>query len=518
MIYILLALALCKTLYWLYVWQLKEYRLDRMRDFLSTHTGRHKVWRNVFSVADIVLLIVSLLLASSLSPLLSILWGIVCGAEVLMYILARSSFKPRFTAKALLVIALTFFITFFIAQMSRVSAFMLFVFTPLLVPFIVTAIILLFNPLSRIARGVVISIAKQRLEQMKEKPIVVGITGSFGKTTTKEYLKTILSEKFRVMITPAHVNVDIGVARAILKLLKDDTQVCIVEMGAYRQGEIAAICRMVKPHIGIITAIADQHLSLFGDVKIIQQTKGELIQALPEDGLCVVNQDFILATEAAKLWSKAPVYTYSTNRPANITVSEVEAKRNAVQARYRGKRLNFSFTAPMHGKHLLSNVLAAITVAEHLGLSQEEIVRGLEKIDTLEGTMQLVTGKTGATVIDDHYNSNPEGFTAALEYLNTFNGQRKIVVTPGMLELGTASAERHHDVGKAIADNADVCIITKKDFAQDIITGIETSARRIEFHVCSSSEEAVGLIEGTSEKDCILLEGRSTTPIINALI
>lgn len=381
----------------------------------------------------------------------------------------------------------------------------------------ITGCVLLLAPISKFFKKLIIAAAAEKLRRMPQPPIIIGITGSYGKSTTKEYLRVLLSQKYRVLATPAHVNVDIGVARALLNNLKNDTEVCVVEMGAYKKGEIKNICDLVRPSIAVLTAVADQHLSLFGSVEAIQEAKGELIQAIPHAGLCVVNADSPAAIETVKRFSAAPAYTYSTTQEANMTMSGIDVSPDRVRARYHGKYINMDINAPMHGKHLLSNLLAAIIVAEHLGLSIEEINAGIREISTLSGTMRVFINSSGSVIIDDHYNSNPDGFVAAIDYMTCYEGMRKVVITPGMLELGAHSTEQHQRIGAHIAAHADLCIITKNDFAQDIIEGLHRNGKPIEYIVCTTPEQAIDALQRCAEKDCILLEGRSHSRIIEAL-
>lgn len=509
MLFIIIIFIFFKSLYWLYIWQLKEYRIDRMRDFLTTDTGAKKIWKNWYTLYDIAISL-CLIFSHTIIAMVAALFFMCC--EIMLYAYHRSEFRPRFTKKALLIVALTYLsLILLTGPYTRTIAFIL---LPFVIPVVVTFFVCTLSPFSLYGKRVVMHAAKKKLDGLPKRPIIIGITGSFGKTTTKEYLATLLAEKFNVMTTPSHVNVDIGVARSILAGVTEKTEVCIIEMGAYTVGEIESTCAMVQPSIGILTAVADQHLSLFGDIKTIQKTKGELIRALPKHGLCVVHADFPLALEAGHMWSQAPVTTYSAKNHADCTAQITQTSHDAIVAHYAGKKASFDFTAPIHGPHLLSNLVAAIVVAEYLGLSEKEICAGISKIRTLQGTMQLLQARTGARLIDDHYNSNPEGFLAALDYLNTFSAHRKIVVTPGMLELGESSSRHHQEVGKKIAEVADVCIVTKSDFAYDILKGIHDSGKHIEVVVCTTPEEAVQLLQRTQKNDCILLEGRSHATII----
>lgn len=503
-------LFILKTVYWLYLWQLKEYRVDRMRDFACSPSGQKKLWKNVFTVLDIVSVVVLITLAfngSWVNVLLS-LWIIVTFIQIVDYIHIRSQFKPVMTHKAILLCGVSLLCAFFFLLTDPMPPYVAHMLIPVLAPFCLTVLVLLLAPVSLLGKRRIIAQAKKKLEGMPKKPIVIGITGSYGKSTTKEFLTTLLSQQFKVLATPKHVNVDVGVARMILSSLTNDVEICIVEMAAYTPGEIQSTCDLVSPDIGIVTAISDQHLSLFGSLKNIQHAKGELIRSLPQNGLLVVNSDSKAAMEAGSLWSKAPIVAYSVETIADVYAADIKVTPDRVSAQYHSKKGVEDIIVPIHGKHVLSNVLAAMAVCEHLGLAWENMRKGLAHLDTLEGTMRLGTAPTGARIIDDHYNSNPEGFIAALEYMHVYNDKRKIVVTPGMIELGEHAHARHRSVGKRIATLADVCIITKMDSADDIIAGIHEENRSVEVRVLTQPEEVVSFLQNTTARDCVLIEGR----------
>lgn len=511
------ALFVLKTVYWVYLWQLKEYRVDRMRDFARSTSGQKKLWKNTFTILDVlsVVLLIWVVFNDSWVNVVLSLWVIVTGIQIAGYIRIRSQFKPVMTHKAVLLCGVSVLCAFFFLFAVPVSPYIVHMLMPVLAPFCLSIFVLLLSPVSFFGKRRIIAQAKKKLESMPKKPVVIGITGSYGKSTTKEFLTTLLSQQFTVLATPKHVNVDIGVARMILSSLTKDVEICIIEMAAYTPGEIQSTCDLIPPDIGIVTAISDQHLSLFGSLKNIQHAKGELIRSLPQSGLLVVNSDSTAAVEAGSMWSKAPIVTYSVETTASVYATDIVVTPERVSAKYHSTRGEQDIVVPLHGKHLLSNVIAAIAVSEHLGVTQENMQKGLAHLDTLEGTMRLSTAPTGAQIIDDHYNSNPEGFVAALEYMNVHSGKRKIVVTPGMIELGEHTSERHRSVGKRIGALADVCVITKTDSADDIIAGIHEENRSVEVHVLPQPEEVVSFLQKTTTRDCLLIEGRVHSRIIS---
>ncbi|MCM1484194.1 MAG: UDP-N-acetylmuramoyl-tripeptide--D-alanyl-D-alanine ligase [Muribaculaceae bacterium] len=289
---------------------------------------------------------------------------------------------------------------------------------------------------------------------------VIGVTGSYGKTSTKHYLNRILSESFSVVMTPGSFNTTLGVIRTVREHLKPYTEVFICEMGAKQPGDIREICDLVHPSIGIVTAVGPQHLESFGSIENVQRTKFELIDALPASGLAVVNDDF----------------PYVASRP----VSNVECTRYAVSAghdtpfrardiEYTPSGTSFTVTGPdgfelrLHtrlvGECNISNLLAAVIVALHLGVPHDKIRYAVEKIEQVEHRLSIKRTPGGITIIDDAFNSNPTGSAMALDVLAAMTGGKRIVITPGMIELGAQQDELNCEFGRHVARSADVAIV-----------------------------------------------------------
>ncbi len=286
---------------------------------------------------------------------------------------------------------------------------------------------------------------------------VIGITGSYGKTSTKHYLHTILSEQFETVMTPGSFNTTLGVIITIREHLKPYTEVFIVEMGAKQRGDIKEICDLVHPSIGIVTAVGNQHLESFGSIENIQSTKFELIDALPSDGLAVINNDFEKIADRQ-------VVNVQTIRYAIKTGSDVNAQE--IEVDFRGSRfvyvhgdIRLAVSTKLVGKCNISNLIAAITVATYLGMSQESIIRGIKRIEQVEHRLSIRRGNGGIIIIDDAFNSNPVGAEMALEVLSSVKGGRRIVITPGMIELGDSQYDENYKLGQTIASSADVAII-----------------------------------------------------------
>jgi UDP-N-acetylmuramoyl-tripeptide--D-alanyl-D-alanine ligase len=350
--------------------------------------------------------------------------------------------------------------------------------------------------------------------------IVIGITGSYGKSSVKEFLAHIIGSKFRVIKTPKNVNTEIGVAKFILETDFSDADVFIVEMGAYRTGEIKLICDMVRPSIGILTAITEQHLSLFGSMEHIQQAKYELLRALPKDGYAVTNADNHYCTEfleELRVEKKETFGTEKVNQPTClITNVKMTPEGIECEGEYRGKRRKLF--APIIGAHHVYNIAPAVMVGVHLGLSAENIIDAAATIPkNIHGSIRIYPYGE-ATIIDDSYNSNPEGFKAALDILSSFpTSRRRIVITRGMLELGERSDELHEQIGGEIAFVADELVVISEDSFLAIKKGVGDKYRtKILFK--NTSKDLLEYISSLEhEPAVILLENRISQVVMEEI-
>lgn len=455
--------SILSLLFYIYLWQIKEYRIDRLLCHLETKTGRKQIIDhfNIFKWKGLLRPVFTL------KAVLIFVFALFSGFRAWFFFLKLLPFD--FSLRILIALVLV-----------NASA-----------PFLVSLAVFLLKPITFLLKKIIILLAKRKISLFPNL-IVIGITGSFGKSSTKEFLTTILAEKFRVLKTPKNWNTEIGVAKTILRYLKGDHQIFVVEMAAYKRGEIGAICEIVRPKIGIITGINEQHLALFGTLSNTVKAKYELIEALPKDGLAVFNGDNPYCRKLAEK-TKIKKRIYSLKMVKNI---EVRKKKISFELKKQPFQLN------LLGVFNISNFLAAFCVAKELGMSSLGVAEATKKIQPLKGTMKSFTGVNGAFFIDDTYSSNPEGFMAALSYLENQRG-RKIIVTPGMIELGKSSSKIHQKIGKKMALVCDLIILSKRDFSEEIKKGggkiiIEEDPMKI-----------LSILKKELKKgDLVLLEGR----------
>lgn len=303
---------------------------------------------------------------------------------------------------------------------------------------------------------------------------VIGITGSYGKTSTKHYLNRILCEQFDVVMTPGNFNTTLGVVRTVREHLKPYNEVFIVEMGAKEIGDIKEICDLVHPSMGIITAVGPQHLESFKSIENVQATKFELVDSLPSDGVAVVNNDFPYIANRQVDNVECLRYSSEATRVANFHASDIEYSSRGTTFAISDEngeiiRLNTSLV----GRHNISNLMAAVIVALRLGMDKDKIRYAVEKIQQVEHRLSIKHIPGSFTIIDDAYNSNPSGSAMALEVLSGMQGGNRIVITPGMIELGDEQYALNQELGRNIAKSADIAIIVGEYNKDAILQGLQ---------------------------------------------
>jgi len=344
--------------------------------------------------------------------------------------------------------------------------------------------------------------AQKKLKSMKHLN-VVGITGSYGKTSSKNILANVLDARYITRPTPKNLNTEYGLMITINNHLDKFDEVFIAEMGAYQQGEIKTLCDMVHPKYGILTRIGTAHLESFGSEEKIQKTKFELIESLPEDGVAVLNRDdpkqvsYNLKTSVKVIWIGIDEEKESDVVAKNIKCSN---KGSTFDIVFKGDKKKYPFETKLLGKNNVYNILASVALGKHLGMTIEELQQGVRKVKSIEHRLEL-RDLGYMYMIDDAYNSNPVGARAALEVLGMMPG-KKIVVTPGMIELGEKQNELNREFGRQIADVCDEVILIGEKITKPIQEGLKDKKYKKEnIHIMNDVTKAYDLIRTLKGKE-----------------
>lgn len=348
--------------------------------------------------------------------------------------------------------------------------------------------LVIVNWINRPVEGMInqhyINDAKKKLRSVPDLT-VIGVTGSYGKTSVKYYLDTLLKEHFEVLITPESYNTPMGVVKTIRSSLKPSHQIFICEMGARHVGDIKEICDIVHPEHGIITSVGPQHLETFFNMDNIVNTKFELADALPEVGLLFLNGDNEYIRNHSGKYKNKIFYTTGEWAKARELESQIEEGEVSQYYQTGDVKLSrtgteFTVTAPdgeketfqmrLLGKHNVINVAGAVAVANTLGIPLKQLKVPVRRIQPVAHRMQLLE-RGNYTIIDDAFNSNPVGSRAAVETLKQFEGVR-ILITPGMVELGEKEEEYNYKFGTYAADCCDYILLVGEKHTAPIHKGV----------------------------------------------
>ena len=453
----LLALALLSpTLTLVRLFQQKEWRLDRLREHLTKEGWASQLFgttRPALGILWIIALVIIVALGMMQSFDTACTLALLTALALLgfMQVGIGRQRMPVWTQKALIVtilaialpVALGFGMLLKPSSITTIATGIT-ALTPPLWVFIAWAV---FLPIDTVMKSRIIARAESaRLSHPNLR--VIGITGSVGKTTMKALLLHVLKEKGAIA-TPDRVNSEIGVARWFTKLLATEPatsdRIVIVEMGAYRVGEIALLCRMTKPVIGVITVVGTQHLSLFGGKDRILHAKGELFDALPKTGMAFTSTDQE-AFEALKKRAPCEVTGVGTDHRAEVRITDIEETGEGV----RFRAFDTDIRSGLAGTHSVTGIAIAIAVAAKLGVRPQQSARLLPTFRRMQSTFE-VKNMNGVSVLDDSYNSSPESVSAAIRWAATRPEKNKILLLEGIIELGDQEELIHRELAELAA-------------------------------------------------------------------
>lgn len=336
---------------------------------------------------------------------------------------------------------------------------------------------------------------------------VIGITGSVGKTTTKELIAEVLAQRYRVLKTQGNLNNEIGLPLTLLRLTAAH-QAAVLEMGFYVPGEIAFLCEIAKPQVGVITSIGTVHAERAGSQEMIARGKSELVQALPPapKGVAVLNWDDPWVRWMADK-TRAHLFTYGVDAQPDLWADQIEGLGlKGIRFRLHFRNEMIHLRVPIIGRHSVHTILRAVAVGLVSGVSWQEIIYALQHSQS-QLRMVTVNLSNGAMILDDSYNAAPESTLAALNLLSEING-RKIAVLGDMLELGIYEQQGHEKVGVRAAEVADTLITVGKLARIIAESAHKAGLPSSKIHVTDGVEQATDLLRGIlREGDVALVKG-----------
>ncbi|MCB1721175.1 MAG: UDP-N-acetylmuramoyl-tripeptide--D-alanyl-D-alanine ligase [Rhodospirillales bacterium] len=356
-------------------------------------------------------------------------------------------------------------------------------------------------------------------------PTVIGITGSFGKTSVKHILGHILKTQAPTLVTPGSVNTPMGISRILREQLEPEHKYLIVEMGAYGRGSIDRLCRLTPPDFGIITSIGHAHYERFKSLETVAETKYELAEAVVGRGGQVVVHErtlrfdytramkeqnenhFIVCGESADV-DKSKQADKSYLKKGDLEIHKIIQGGKGLEVRFTWKNVTYNVEVPLFGIHHGHNIALAFVTAFELGVSSKDIQTALQSLPQIEHRLEVRKQSGGLTIIDDAYNSNPMGFQSALGLLSQIgSSKRKILITPGMVELGKIHDEAHKSIGAYAGEVCDIAIVVKGKRIPTFITAFKETGASKQLHEVESFDEAQKWIaKNKQDGDVVLIE------------
>ncbi len=343
-------------------------------------------------------------------------------------------------------------------------------------PFLLTTANKLLEPFEERVKA---KFRKEAVEKFgKLKPKVIAITGSFGKTSTKHILSHILGAAAPTLATPGSVNTDMGITRVIRESLTADHQFFIVEMGAYGPGSIARLCKLTPPNVGLITAVGAAHYERFKTLETVARAKFEIAEAtFANEGNMVVNRDGISPDLLNERLKAVPGDYTIVGKQGDITLNHYETSVDGLIIHITTEGEEHILKSPLFGEHQAGNILLAAATARSVGLPWGAIKGALASVPQIRYRLEVSKSANGPTLINDAYNSNPVGFASALETLDVLrSGEgRRILVTPGMVELGAIHDEEHERLGMLATKHCDIILVVTPDRIPTFMKGLENT-------------------------------------------
>ncbi len=339
---------------------------------------------------------------------------------------------------------------------------------------------------------------------------VVAITGSVGKTSTKDLVASVLSKKYRVLKTQGNYNNEIGLPLTILSL--KDEEAMVLEMGMNQFGEISVLTNIARPDVGIITNIGTAHIGNLGSRENILKAKLEILEGLNKEGILVINNDNDLLNEWNNKNNNIKTITYGMENKSDFFAYNIELKENGSTYKVKVDNKEYEVKIKVGGKHFVSNGLCAIAIGRIFDIKIEDVLDGIYNFELTKKRMEIKTSKNGATIINDCYNANYDSMKAAIEYLGKVNKKRKIAVLGDMLELGEYTEELHRKVGKEVYLNNIDILVCVGDFSKYIAQeAIKNGMEEKNVFLFKENKEAIEFLKAQeNSEDAILIKASNS--------
>ncbi|HKK25670.1 MAG TPA: Mur ligase family protein [Gracilimonas sp.] len=356
--------------------------------------------------------------------------------------------------------------------------------------------------------------ARKKLASMPDLK-VIAITGSYGKTSTKFMIRDLLKERFNVCSTPGSYNTPMGICKVINNDLQANHQILILEMGARYEGNIQELCDIAKPDISVVTNVGVAHLETFGSQEVIANEKGTLVDRLESGDVAVLNADDPRVSKMGRDRSEIERILVGLSN-GSITASDISYNTSGMSFKVSLEDQSETFQTKLLGAHNAQNLLLAIGVAHHFALRLKTMAIAARKIEPIEHRLELKQNGE-LTIIDDAFNSNPVGAKNAVEILGQFDSGKRIIITPGMVELGDIEEEENYKFGQAIGDaNLDLVILVGEERVKPIQEGIRSvDSASLNVRVVNSLFEANDLIKKVAQPGDVILYENDLPDVYN---
>lgn len=504
--YILLITLLILTYVYIYtkvrhgihILQLDYYKSKRYYKWLTNNLNV------VFSLRDLMLFIGFIIM------LINFRSGLIINILMLILLLmGRNIFankKPLVITNRVKRLLVLIFVIFLLLFSLVIIKYQFLIISYLLVIFAYYLVILvneINQPLEKYIQNGFVKKALKKLHQNSNLK-VIGITGSYGKTSTKYILDTILSQKYNVLKTPGSYNTKMGVVKTINDNLKATDQIFICEMGADEVDNIKTLCDIVKPTIGIVTAIGPQHLETFGSLENVKKAKFELVKAISLKGHVILNYD---DENISNINIKRPIISYGLDKKFAYYATDIKMTEfGSSFVIHMAKQKSIKVETELLGKYNILNILGAVAIAKILDVPDCDIKRGISLLKPVEHRLELKRIGDGTIIIDDAYNSNIKGAKMALDVLKMFQGKQKIIITPGLVELGDKTYEYNQNFGQQIASSCNYAILVGHKFTKPIFDGLKMQNFKTEnIMIVDSLKEALVKVKEIKNNDKIIL-------------